>query len=229
LGDKRNAIRNQRFRDKQASQVKSQKQQHEIEQEKEKKQLDAVDPSTLSIEERMKYLAAQRKREKLELKKSSKKVKLDDSASTCISPAISSSKNIIDVSKLPLEFEQSQLDRGIPADSDLGLILSETVIGFNSLTSTLESDVLSISTSESTQRPPSNLAIIFVCTGDISASHLYSHLPTLVTLASPSLILCPFPQKGAESALSRALGIHRVMMMGVKVNIYIYTFFFVSY
>ncbi|KAJ3172189.1 hypothetical protein HDU88_007005 [Geranomyces variabilis] len=59
------------------------------------------------------------------------------------------------------------------------------------------------------------LRLVFLCSGDVSSSNLFAHIPSLTYLAGPDVILCPFA-KGALPRLASALGMKSCAALGVK-------------
>lgn len=87
-------------------------------------------------------------------------------------------------------------------------ILSHTVIGINSVTKELEKSIQNIK-----DHPPPSA--VYVCKGDLSPSHLYSHIGTMVAML-PGTLLFPLT-RGSEKKLSEALGMQAVGAVAIKV------------
>ncbi|KAI8612742.1 hypothetical protein BC830DRAFT_1135407 [Chytriomyces sp. MP71] len=84
-------------------------------------------------------------------------------------------------------------------------IMDSIVLGVNKVTRLLE------------PQADTSLRLVFVCKGDTTVTHLYSHLPPMVHLAGKGALLVPLP-KGAEAALANALGIKSALVLGIKVR-----------
>lgn len=88
------------------------------------------------------------------------------------------------------------------------LILAHTVIGINSVTKELEKSIQNIK-----DHPPPSA--IYVCKGDLSPSHLYSHIGIMVAML-PGTLLFPLT-RGSEKKLAEALGMQAVGAVAIKV------------
>ncbi|TPX32601.1 hypothetical protein SmJEL517_g04322 [Synchytrium microbalum] len=121
----------------------------------------------------------------------------------------------------------------LPHSSDLDT-LKDLVIGINDVSRVLEGMIprslqsgITKSTTADTGMPDTapkqRLRMVFVCRSDLDPPHLYTHIPTLVCLASPdgdgddAITLCGL-NAGAEDRLARALGVKRVGCLAVKTN-----------
>ncbi|KAG0361252.1 hypothetical protein BG005_008803 [Podila minutissima] len=87
------------------------------------------------------------------------------------------------------------------------LILAHTVIGINSVTKELEKSIQNIK-----DHPPPSA--IYVCKGDLSPSHLYSHIGIMVAML-PGTLLFPLT-RGSEKKLAEALGMQAVGAVAIK-------------
>ena len=122
--------------------------------------------------------------------------------------------------------------------SDEQSLKNDIIIGINDVSKALEGmlvkPVISQTTddsgnhsSNSTRPHVPKVQIVFLCRGDLDPPHLYSHIPTLVSLAnvaafgneevaSNPILLCPL-NTGAEEMLSNALHFKRVGCLAIKV------------
>ncbi|KAF9317923.1 hypothetical protein BG003_000152 [Podila horticola] len=94
-----------------------------------------------------------------------------------------------------------------PTTSETPSILAHTVIGINSVTKELEKSIQNIKG----HPPPS---AIYVCKGDLSPAHLYSHIGTMVAML-PGTLLFPLT-RGSEKKLAEALGMQAVGAVAIK-------------
>lgn len=95
-----------------------------------------------------------------------------------------------------------------PPTTETPPILAHTVIGINSVTKELEKSIQNIK-----DHPPPSA--VYVCKGDLSPSHLYSHIGTMVAML-PGTLLFPLT-RGSEKKLSEALGMQAVGAVAIKV------------
>ncbi|KAF8931566.1 hypothetical protein BGZ52_012316 [Haplosporangium bisporale] len=94
-----------------------------------------------------------------------------------------------------------------PTTTEIPHILTHTVIGINSVTKELEKSIQNIK-----DHPPPSA--VYVCKGDLSPSHLYSHIGTMVAML-PGTLLFPLT-RGSEKKLSEALGMQAVGAVAIK-------------
>jgi hypothetical protein len=95
-----------------------------------------------------------------------------------------------------------------PITTETPPILVHTVIGINSVTKELEKSIQNIK-----DHPPPSA--IYVCKGDLSPAHLYSHIGTMVAML-PGTLLFPLT-RGSEKKLAEALGMQAVGAVAFKV------------
>lgn len=106
-------------------------------------------------------------------------------------------------------------------------ILKHLTVGINEVTKRLEAQASSarrIQIGSSSNKTPSDiplLSVVFVCRADVDPPLLVDHLPHLVAAGNSSPAACavkivPLP-KGAESALSKALGLRRAAVIAIDV------------
>ncbi|KAG0098787.1 hypothetical protein BGZ93_010340 [Podila epicladia] len=86
-------------------------------------------------------------------------------------------------------------------------ILAHAVIGINSVTKELEKSIQNI-----IDHPPPSA--IYVCKGDLSPAHLYSHIGIMVAML-PGTLLFPLT-KGSEKKMAEALGMQAVGAVAIK-------------
>ncbi|KAG0039429.1 hypothetical protein BGZ82_008284 [Podila clonocystis] len=94
-----------------------------------------------------------------------------------------------------------------PTTTETPAILAHAVIGINSVTKELEKSIQNIK-----DHPPPSA--IYVCKGDLSPAHLYSHIGTMVAML-PGTLLFPLT-RGSEKMLAEALGLQAVGAVAIK-------------
>ncbi|KAG0034149.1 hypothetical protein BGZ81_006021 [Podila clonocystis] len=94
-----------------------------------------------------------------------------------------------------------------PTTTETPAILAHAVIGINSVTKELEKSIQNIK-----DHPPPSA--IYVCKGDLSPAHLYSHIGTMVAML-PGTLLFPLT-RGSEKMLAEALGMQAVGAVAIK-------------
>ncbi|KAF9413839.1 hypothetical protein BGZ94_000598 [Podila epigama] len=86
-------------------------------------------------------------------------------------------------------------------------ISKNVIIGINAITKALERSIQDIS-----KNPPPSA--VFVCKGDLSPTHLYSHFGTMIAML-PGTLLFPLT-KGSEKKLAAALGMPAVGAVAIQ-------------
>ncbi|KAI9202093.1 uncharacterized protein BJ171DRAFT_569939 [Polychytrium aggregatum] len=123
------------------------------------------------------------------------------------SPSDGDNKAILDLLTDAVCAPCSGLDAAQLAAAKLPFPPSEYVVGLNSVTRYLQESSLAKQAADEASATPLRLVIVF--RGDIEASHLVSHLPTLVYLSKWKILQCTL-KKGSMSSflarLSAALG-----------------------
>ncbi|KAF9571122.1 hypothetical protein EC968_000980 [Mortierella alpina] len=107
------------------------------------------------------------------------------------------------------EKSQRTPKKGTPTEPPA--IFESTTIGINAVTKSLERSIQDLRT-----YPPPRA--IFLCKGDLSPSHLYSHLGPMIAMLPDTTLFFPF-LRGSERKLSQALGMQAVGAIAIHAHL----------
>ncbi|KAJ3316834.1 RNase P and RNase MRP subunit [Blyttiomyces sp. JEL0837] len=210
IGDYRREQESQARKRQQETRTRKRKAETEAKKIEEIAVIESTDDTKLDLDARMKLFNQKKRKQK-------KPMAVGDSM-----PAVTAT----------VTFDEQQQQQDMAATMEelkarkdhMNMVLEGVVVGVNNVTKCLEDMVQirqlrakgKVVDASSSAFPP--LAAVIVCKGDVAPSHLFSHLPSLAYMSGTETLLLGLP-KGSEEKVAAALGMPRLVALGVKQDI----------